>query len=98
MFGRERGQAVAHPVPDPAGTVEGFRVSGAFKGFEQSGKDLVQRVVRRPDLRVRGKLFEQRELIGRVGGEKTFPPDGRIAAPLFLRTVVRGTGGDEIAV
>src|ERR671911_118818 len=45
-----------------SGWFERQRVAGQCVGVEQPREDLVQRVVRRPDLAVRRELLERREL------------------------------------
>ena len=86
---------IAAYLSDAAGGVERSFVPGTFEHFDQSGKEFVKGIVRRPDFCVRRELFEQSELVGRIRGQEPFTPDGGIAAPFVLRTVVRRADGHE---
>ncbi len=64
----------AHAARD----LERLLVAGHFVGVEQARQNLVQRVVRRPDLAVlravRGAAFEHDELVGRIGADEARAP------------------------
>ena len=70
-------RAYAH-APMPSRDLERLLVAGDFVAVEQPGEDLVQRVVRRPDLRVLravgGALLEHDELVRRIGADEPDAP------------------------
>ena len=60
------------------GDLEGLRVAADLVAIEQAGEDLVEGVIRSPDLgvlgAVRGPLLEHDELIGGIGADETPAP------------------------
>ena len=92
-------------APMPGGDVERLLVARHLVAVEQARENLVQGVVRRPDLRVLrpvgGALFEHDELIGRVSADEADAPVPVVVADGALPQVgvvaePPGTGGTAI--
>ncbi len=77
-LGRQRAQPRVDPGAHASRDLERLLVAGDFVRVEQAREDLVQRVVRRPDLAVLravgGPAFEHDELVGRIGADEAHAP------------------------
>ncbi len=66
----QHGQPPVHPPPHLGGDLQRHGRAGVPVGVQQTGHDLVARVVRRPDLAVGRQRFQARELPLAVGGQE----------------------------
>ena len=84
-----------NPEADPFRTIQGGPAVQLQIAVQQTGQQLVQGIIGRPDSGIGGELLQQRKRIRGIGPQIAFAPFGRVTAPKGLGGVGRRAGGGK---